>query len=368
MSPARSSHCRRGALVRWVAAGVCCMALLASGHAETGARRSSSPADRLAVEGALPSFDGATGWLNSMPLSPAALRGKVVVVEFWTYTCINWRRSLPYVRAWADKYKDKGLVVIGVHTPEFAFERNVENVRWAARDMQIPYPIAIDSDRTIWRAFKNEYWPALYFVDARGRIRHHWYGEGDYERSERVIQTLLAEAGASGVAPELASVDPRGAEVAADWDDLESPETYLRYERTKDFASPGGLAVDARRTYAAPARLGLNQWALSGEWTVRRHAAVLDEANGRIALRFHARDLHLVMGPAVRGHAVHFRVLIDGQPPGAAHGGDVDDQGNGAAAEQRLYQLVRQQPPIGDRRFEIEFLDPDIEAYAFTFG
>jgi thiol-disulfide isomerase/thioredoxin len=360
-----------------VAAGVCCLALLAPGH-EAGARSGSSskdggaphatPVAPLAVEGKLPSFDGATRWLNSTPLTPAGLRGKVVLVQFWTYTCINWRRSLPYVRAWADRYKEKGLVVIGVHTPEFEFERDVENIRWATRDMQIAYPIAVDSDHTVWRAFKNEYWPALYFVDAQGRIRHHWFGEGDYERSERVIQQLLAEAGATDVAPELTPVDPRGAEVAADWDNLESPETYLRYMRENDFASPGGLAQDARRKYTAPARLGQNQWALSGEWTVNKRAAALNEAHGRIVMRFHARDVHLVMGPAARGKAVHFRVLIDGQSPGAAHGGDVDDEGNGVAVEQRLYQLVRQRGPIGDRQFEIEFLDPGIEAFVFTFG
>jgi thiol-disulfide isomerase/thioredoxin len=377
MSPASSSHGRPGAVVRLMAAGACCFVVLAPGHAYSRARQGSSEderasrtasAGRLAVEGALPALDGATGWLNSPPLSPASLRGKVVVVQFWTYTCINWRRSLPYVRTWADKYKDKGLVVIGVHTPEFEFERGVENVRWAARDMQVAYPIAIDSDRAIWRAFRNEYWPALYFVDARGRIRHHWFGEGDYERSERVIQRLLADAGAARVARDLVLVEARGAEVAADWDNLESPETYLRYERTKDFASPGGLAVDARRAYAAPARLGSNQWALSGAWTVGRHGAALDEANGRIAMRFHARDVHLVMGPATRGRTVRFRVLIDGRPPGAAHGADVDDEGNGTAVEQRLYQLVRQQGPIGDRRIEIEFLDPGVEAVVFTFG
>jgi thiol-disulfide isomerase/thioredoxin len=326
------------------------------------------PPEQLDMEGALPSFDGATGWLNSTPLSPAGLRGKVVVVQFWTYTCVNWRRSLPYVRAWADKYKDKGLVVVGVHTPEFAFERDVENVRWAARDMRIGYPIALDSDRAVWRTFRNEYWPALYIADAQGQVRHYWSGEGDYERSERMIQRLLGDAGATGVPAGLVSVEPRGAEVGADQDDLESPETYLRYERTKAFASSGGLVANARRTYAASNRLGLNQWALAGQWRVATHAAILDAANGRVAMHFHARDVNLVMGPALRGHPVRFRVLVDGQPPGAGHGTDVDEQGRAAAVEQRLYQLVRQQPPIGDRTVEIEFLDPGVEAYVFTFG
>ncbi len=312
---------------------------------------------QLAVEGEMPSLGGATGWLNSEPLTAAGLRGKVVLIDFWTYTCINWLRTLPYVRAWAEKYKDQGLVVIGVHTPEFAFEKNLDNVRRAAKDMKVDYPIAIDSDYAIWRAFKNQYWPALYFVDAQGRIRHHHFGEGEYEQSERVIQQLLAEAGSDGIGHELVSVDGRGVEAAADWGNLRSPENYVGYERTENFASPGGAALDKRRVYAAPAQLRLNQWALSGDWTMTKQAAVLNKANGRIAYRFHARDLHLVMGPAARGTSVRFRVLIDGQPPGAAHGIDVDEQGNGTVAEQRLYQLIRQPKPIADRQFEIEFLD-----------
>jgi thiol-disulfide isomerase/thioredoxin len=298
----------------------------------------------------------------------AGLRGKVVLIDFWTYTCINWLRTLPYVRAWAEKYKAQGLVVIGVHSPEFAFEKNLDNVRRAAKDQKVTYPIAIDSDHAIWRAFKNEYWPALYFVDAQGRIRHHHFGEGEYERSERVIQQLLAEAGISGVGNELVSVDARGTEAAADWVSLKSPENYLGYERTENFASPGGTVSDKRRVYTVPTRLGLNQWALSGDWTVQKPAAVLNQANGRIAYRFHARDLHLVMGPAARGNSVRFRVRIDGQPPGAAHGIDVDDKGNGTVSEQRLYQLIRQPKPIADRQFEIEFLDAGVEVFAFTFG
>ncbi len=322
----------------------------------------------LPVEGELPSLGGASGWLNSQPLTKDGLRGKVVLVDFWTYTCINWLRSLPYVRGWAGKYKEQGLVVIGVHTPEFRFEKDVDNVRRAVEDMKIDFPIAIDNDYVIWRAFDNHYWPALYVIDAQGRIRHHQFGEGGYERSERIIQQLLGETGITGIGDQLAAVDARGVEAEADWADLKSPENYLGHERTENFVSPGGAVVDKRRVYAAPARVKLNDWALSGDWTVKKDAVVLNKANGRIAYRFHARDLHLVMGAAVRGASVRFRVLIDGQPPGAAHGTDVDEQGNGTVAEQRLYQLIRQSTPIADRQFEIEFLDPGVEAFAFTFG
>jgi len=322
----------------------------------------------LPVEGELPSLGGASGWLNSQPLTKDGLRGKVVLVDFWTYTCINWLRSLPYVRGWAGKYKEQGLVVIGVHTPEFRFEKDVDNVRRAVEDMKIDFPIAIDNDYAIWRAFDNHYWPALYVIDAQGRIRHHQFGEGGYERSERIIQQLLGETGITGIGDQLAAVEARGVEAEADWADLKSPENYLGHERTENFVSPGGAVVDKRRVYAAPARVKLNDWALSGDWTVKKDAVVLNKANGRIAYRFHARDLHLVMGAAVRGASVRFRVLIDGQPPGAAHGTDVDDQGNGTVAEQRLYQLIRQSTPIADRQFEIEFLDPGVEAFAFTFG
>ncbi|HEX6509184.1 MAG TPA: thioredoxin family protein [Chloroflexota bacterium] len=323
---------------------------------------------QLPVEGELPSFGGATAWLNSTPLAAADLRGKVVLVDFWTYTCINWLRTLPYVRAWAEKYKDHGVVVIGVHTPEFSFEHDLENVRRAVKDMRAEYPIAIDNDYAIWDAFDNHYWPALYIVDAQGRIRYHQFGEGMYEQSEMIIQQLLAEAGIGGIAHELVSVDAQGAEVAADWGDLRSPENYVGYDRTENFASPGGADLDQPRVYAFPTRLRLNEWALAGEWTVEREATVLNKANGRIAYRFHARDLHLVMGPAARGTSVRFRVFIDGQVPGAAHGSDVDEQGNGTAAEQRMYQLIRQPGHIADRQFEIEFLDAGVEAFAFTFG
>jgi thiol-disulfide isomerase/thioredoxin len=297
---------------------------------------------QVPLEGELPSLGGATAWLNSPPLTPAGLRGKVVLVDFWTYSCINWRRTLPYLRAWAEKYKDQGLVVIGVHSPEFAFEKTVDNVRWAANDMRIDYPIAVDSDHVIWRAFNNEYWPALYFVDARGNIRHHQFGEGEYQESEIVIQQLLTEEGLVGVSHELVSVNARGAEAPADWESLKSSENYVGYERTEDFASPGGAVLDKRRVYAFPALLRLNYWALSGDWTVEKQSTVLNAPNGKIAYRFHARDLHLVMGPAAPGTFVRFRVFIDGQPPGAAHGIDVDSQGNGTVTEPRMYQLIRQ--------------------------
>jgi thiol-disulfide isomerase/thioredoxin len=323
---------------------------------------------QLPIEGEMPSLGGATAWLNSPPLAAADLRGKVVLIDFWTYTCINWLRTLPYVRAWAEKYRDHGVAVIGVHSPEFPFEHDLENVRQAAKNMRVEYPIAIDNDYAIWSAFNNHYWPALYFVDAQGRIRYHQFGEGAYEQSEMIIQQLLADAGIGGIAHELVSVDAQGAEAAADWGDLRSPENYVGDARTENFASPGGAVVDKPRVYAAPARFSLNHWALAGDWTVEREATVLNKANGRIVYRFHARDLHLVMGPAARGTSVRFRVLIDGQPPGAAHGIDVDDQGNGTVTEQRLYQLIRQPKPIADRQFEIEFLDSGVQAYAFTFG
>ena len=323
---------------------------------------------RLPAEGELPSFAGATGWLNSPPLTAAGLRGRVVLAGFWTYTCINWLRQLPYLRAWARKYSGQGLVVVGVHTPEFAFERNPDNVSRAVREMRIDYPVAIDSDYGVWSAFDNHYWPALYFADAEGLIRHHHFGEGEYQQSEMVIQQLLAEAGSAGAGHELVSVDARGAEAPADWAALRSAENYTGYERTENFASPGGEVLGKRHAYTTPAELRLNHWALSGDWTMEEQAVTLNEANGQIAYRFHARDLHLVMGPAVRSRPVRFRVLIDGQPPGAAHGVDVDDQGNGTVAEQRLHQLIRHPGPITDRTFEITFLDPEVQAYAFTFG
>jgi len=322
----------------------------------------------LPIEGELPSLEGATGWLNSPPLSGADLRGKVVLIDFWTYTCVNWLRTLGYVRAWAEKYEDQGLVVVGVHTPEFPFEREVDNVRQAAKDMRVEYPIALDSDYAVWRAFSNQYWPAVYVADAEGRIRHHQFGEGGYAECERTIQQLLRDAGRDGIGDDLVSVADDGFEAQADWANLGSPETYLGYEQAQNFASPGGAELDRSHTYVAPDSLRLNQLALSGDWTVERGAAVLSRADGGIAFRFHARDVHLVMGPPSRDTSVPFRVLVDGDPPGAAHGLDVDEQGHGTVDQQRLYQLIREQRSIADRTLEITFLEPGVEAYAFTFG
>jgi thiol-disulfide isomerase/thioredoxin len=322
----------------------------------------------FAGQNELASLGRANEWLNSPALTPESLRGKVVLINFWTYTCINWRRQLPYVQAWAEKYKDQGLVVIGVHAPEFEFEKNIANVRWAVKDMKIDYPVAVDNSHAVWRAFGNQAWPALYFIDAQGRVRHHHFGEGSYEQSEMVIQALLREAGATDVSREPVSVNARGLDAAADWRSLRSPENYVGFERTENFASPGGIVPNKPRMYESPARLRLNQWALSGDWTVRKDAAVPNKAGGSITYRFHARDLHLVMGPAAPGASVKFRVTIDGKPPGAAHGGDVDEQGYGTVTEQRMYQLIRQPGPITDRQFEIEFLGPGAEAFAFTFG
>jgi thiol-disulfide isomerase/thioredoxin len=327
-----------------------------------------APTGQIGSRSELASLDRATEWLNSPPLTASALRGKVVLIDFGTYTCINWRRTLPYVRAWAEKYRNQGLAVIGVQAPEFEFEKDLNNVRWAVKDMRLDYPIAVDNDHAIWKAFDNQYWPALYFIDAQGRVRHHQFGEGGYEQSEMIIQELLTEAGIGGIDREPVSVDARGAEAAADWRSLMSPENYVGFERTENFASPGGAILDSPRAYMLPARLRLNEWALSGDWTVKNEAAALNKPNGIIAYRFHARDLHLVMGPAAQGASVRFRVLIDGQPPGAAHGTDVDEQGYGAVTEQRLYQLIRQPKPIADRQFEIEFLGSGVEAFAFTFG
>jgi thiol-disulfide isomerase/thioredoxin len=335
---------------------------------DTTMQQTSPVASSLPFEGRMPSFDGATAWLNSEPLTPDGLRGKVVLVEFLTYTCINWLRTMPYVRAWHAKYQDHGLVVIGVHTPEFPFERDIENVRRAVTDMQIPFPIAVDSSYAVWQAFANHYWPALYFVDAMGRIRHHRFGEGEYGRSEMVLQRLLAEAGQTGFDREIVPIEGHGAEAAPDLANLKTPETYLGYQQAERFASPGGAALGRRRAYTVPERLGSNQWALAGDWTVNRGSAVLNEPDGRVAYRFHSRDLHLVMGPATRGSSARFRVLLDGQAPGAAHGVDVDEAGNGTVDFQRMYQLIRQPGPIVDRQFEVQFLDSDLEAFAFTFG
>jgi thiol-disulfide isomerase/thioredoxin len=322
----------------------------------------------LPVEGHLPSFDGATGWLNSEPLTPQGLRGRVVLVDFWTYTCINWLRTLPYRRAWAAKYRDLGLTLIGVHTPEFGFERNVDNVVEQSRTFGVEYPIAIDSDYGVWQAFANHFWPALYIADAEGRIRHHHFGEGEYAMAEMVVQQLLVEAGVQGVDPELVSVEPTGFEVPADWDTLRSPETYLAYGRSAGFASFDQARFNEPHTYPDPPRLDLNHWAPSGAWTLAQHAAVVNEAGGRIAFQFQARDVNLVMGPSARGTSVRFRVRLEGEAPGGAHGFDVDEHGTGTLADQRLHQLIRQPGSIGERRFEIEFLDAGAEAYCFTFG
>lgn len=322
----------------------------------------------LPFEGSMSSLRGASGWLNSSPLEEAELRGKIVLVDFWTYSCINWRRTLPYLRAWAKKYEQHGLVVLGVHSPEFQFEKDIENVREAAKSMMIEYPIAIDSNFSIWRAFNNEFWPALYLVDTKGRIRHHKFGEGDYDKSEYAIQQLLAENGAAGLYRGLVSIDASGAELGADWRDLRSEENYLGYARTENFASHGDIVTDKRHTYTALSELELNHWALAGEWTVRKQSISSDAGNGRIAYQFHARDLHLVMGSIQRGKKVGFRIYLDGRVPESAHGVDVDAQGFGILEEPRMYQLIRQQGPIRARRFEIEFLDPSAEAYSFTFG
>jgi thiol-disulfide isomerase/thioredoxin len=303
----------------------------------------------------LASLSYATEWINSPPLTAEGLQGKVVLVQFWTYSCINWIRTMPYVRAWAQKYRDKGLVVIGVHSPEFDFEKQLPNVRWGAKSYRVDYPIAVDNDFAIWRGFGNQYWPALYLIDGKGNVRHRQFGEGRYEESERAIQQLLAESGARGVGKELVSVAPAGVERQADWGDVKSPETYLGSDRGENRVSSSG-------------RLRLNQWALGGDWTVQRQAAVLKEADGRITYRFHARDLNVVMAPGAGGKPVRFRVLIDGQPPGSAHGIDVDEQGNGSVAEPRMYQLVRQTGTIADRQFEIRFLDAGVEVFVFTFG
>jgi thiol-disulfide isomerase/thioredoxin len=323
---------------------------------------------QLPIEGSLPSLAGATEWLNSPPLTAAGLRGSVALVDFWTYTCINWLCTLPYLRAWAQRYHDQGLVVLGVHTPEFDFEHDLDNVRQAVKDLGVDYSVAVDNDYAIWAAFDNHYWPALYVVDAQGQIRHHHFGEGDYQQSEMILQQLLTEAGADGIDPNPVTVQASGVEAAADWDSLWSPENYLGYERTENFASPNGAVLGTRHGYGVPGRLRLNHWALAGDWTVGRQAALLNQAGGRIVYRFHARDLHLVMAPSVPESPIRFRILVDGEPPGAAHGIDVDVQGNGTLTQPRLYQLIRQPGPVSERTFEITFLDSGVQAYAFTFG
>lgn len=320
----------------------------------------------LPVEGVAPSLGGATTWINSPPLTMQQLRGKVVVVDFWTYSCINCLRSIPYVRAWAEKYRDQGLVVIGVHTPEFAFEKSEANVRQNVQRLGVAYPVAMDNDFAIWRAFDNKYWPAHYFIDAQGRIRHHHFGEGDYDGSERVIQQLLKEAGAR-VDASTVQVNAEGEAAAADFARLDSPETYVGYGRAENFRSPGGFARDEAKDYA-PAALSLNDWSLSGRWRVTREHADLQRGGGRLTFRFKARDLHLVMGSTTAGAAPRFRVRVDGAPPGDDAGMDIDAQGMGRIEGERLYQLVRQKGPVRERTFEIEFVDPGVQVFAFTFG
>jgi thiol-disulfide isomerase/thioredoxin len=318
------------------------------------------------VESVLPSLDGAVQWLNSAPLTPERLLGKVVLIDFWTYSCINCLRSIPHVRAWADRYKAQGLVVIGVHTPEFAFEKDLDNVRRAVADLKIPYPVAVDNAYTIWRAFNNRYWPAHYFADAKGRLRGQHFGEGDYERSERLIQSLLAESGAE-VPGELVSVYGKGAEASPDFANVRSPETYVGYERAERFVSPGGAVRNARHLYTA-GEPDVNEWSLAGDWTVGAEQATLNAPKGLIEYRFHARDLHLVLGPGRDDQAVRFRVTIDGAPPGNDRGADIDSDGHGVVTRQRLYQLIRQTGAVEDRTFAIAFLDRGVRVYAFTFG
>ncbi|WP_027214629.1 cytochrome c biogenesis protein DipZ [Burkholderia sp. WSM2232] len=322
----------------------------------------------LPAEGALPSLSGAVDWLNSPPLKSSDLRGKVVIVNFWTYSCINCLRTLPYLKAWSNRYRDQGLVVIGVHSPEFAFEHNIANVKRAAADLHIDYPVAIDNNLAVWQAFGNQYWPAFYIVDARGQIRYHHFGEGGYEKSEEVIRQLLADAGHPALPAPAGTAKAAGIEAAADPRDLRSGETYVGYRQAEGFASPETLAPDVLRAYSSPARLATGSWSLEGEWDVMGERAQSGRSGAKIAYRFHARDLHLVLGPMADGKPVRFKVTIDGKAPGASHGADTDANGVGVIDKERLYQLVRQSGPVEDRTFEIQFLDAGVSAYAFTFG
>jgi hypothetical protein len=316
----------------------------------------------------LPGLDGATAWLNVEALTMADLDGKVVLVDIWTYTCINWIRTLPYIRSWAATYGPQGLVVIGVHTPEFGVEHDVERVRRATHAMRVEYPIAVDNDYAVWDAFSNRYWPALYLADPGGRIRHHHFGEGGYDKTEEMIRRLLTDAGARSLPGEPAPVHPTGIEAQADWDNLRSPETYVGLARSEGFASPQDAVLDVPRMYSIPDQLSTNEWALDGNWRVGTEDATLTEPGGRIAYRFHARDLHLILAPPADGAPVRVRVRLDGQPPQDAHGLDVDYDGNGLVDEARLYQLIRQPGPINDHLFEIELVEPGLSALCFTFG
>jgi cytochrome c biogenesis protein CcdA/thiol-disulfide isomerase/thioredoxin len=319
---------------------------------------------------AAPTVDlsGATAWINSTPLTLASLRGKVVLIDFWTYSCINCLRTLPYIKAWNAKYKDSGLVIIGVHTPEFPFEKDEANVRKAVKDLGVTYPVAMDNDYNIWRSFNNEYWPAHYFIDATGKIRFHHFGEGGYEESEKWIRSLLEEANHTPISAAPAQVAASGAEAASDSGDVKSPETYIGYHRAENFASPDGFNQNEPQVYQAPATLKLNEWALAGKWLDERQIATALAPSSAIVYRFHARDLHLVLGPSAAGKSIRFRVTIDGKAPGADHGVDTDEQGFGTVTEDRLYQLVRQHGTVQDRTFRIEFLTPGVQAYSFTFG
>ena len=365
LSLARTSSIEQGLLDRFRATGAAAGLAVTAG-VPAGVVMAAGNPGTLPIEGDMPPLAGAVAWLNSAPLTTQGLKGKVVLVDFWTYSCINCLRALPYVRAWADKYRTQGLVVIGVHAPEFAFEKDLGNVRKAVADLKIDYPVAIDNDYAIWRAFGNQYWPAHYFIDAQGHIRHHHFGEGEYEESEQVIRQLLAEAG-HPVAGANVTVSAQGALAAADLADIASPETYAGYERIERFASSGGVVPDTAHRYSLAA-LGLNQWGLRGNWTIAPEEARLNEPGGSVVYRFHARDLHLVLGPGAAGTSVRFHVTIDGADPAASHGSDTDAAGNGVVTEQRLYQLLRQQGPVQDRTFEIQFLDPGVQVYSFTFG
>lgn len=322
------------------------------------------------IVGSSPLYDlsGGTGWINSTPLNAKQLKGKVVLVDFWDYSCINCIRAIPYIRAWADKYKDSGLVVIGVHTPEFDIEKQKPNVQKAVNKFQITYPVVLDNNYAIWNAFHNQYWPAHYFIDAKGKVRFEHFGEGEYDQSEQWIQKLLKEANAKPMQGGIVSVHGQGVQAAADMNDVRSPETYIGYARAEHFVSPGGIKRDAEQLYHEPNRLRLNDWGLAGKWIDHQQVAVLRSTEGKIIFRFHARDLHLVLGPTADGKPVHFRVKIDGQAPGANHGADTDAQGNGVVTEERLYQMVRQRGTITDHTFVIEFQEPGVQAFSFTFG
>lgn len=358
------------AACRWKVVGLSMVATIAGvlscGVVSTPARAQ----DTQSIVGTSPlrGLAGATGWINSPPLTAQELKGKVVLVDFWDYSCINCIRATPYIRAWAEKYKDSGLVVIGVHTPEFDFEKQMANVQKAVQKFGITYPVALDSNYKIWNAFHNQYWPAEYFIDAKGRVQYEHFGEGDYDQSERWIQKLLKEANATPMPAGAVRVEGEGAQAAADARDLESPETYIGYERAENFSSPGGLKRDAEKTYTEPKHLSQNEWGLVGDWVDHEQVAVLQTAGGKIVFRFHARDLHLVLGPTSDGKPIKFRVTIDGQAPGENHGVDADAEGNGVVNAFRLYQLVRQKGAIKDHTFTIEFEDPGVQAYSFTFG